>query len=102
MYIGTPAIPLLFRILSLLRSGPVGASFFREVQLMPANVGAPALLGGADVTRLFDQVMECCSSLSNFANFVFTHKDIKAVKGNVSHLSFRRLLCREANQFYSE
>jgi hypothetical protein len=69
---------------------------------MPANVGAPALYGGADYTKILDRVMDSVGSLTNFANFVFAHKDINAVKGRVGSLPFRRAICREANQFNSD
>jgi hypothetical protein len=53
---------------------------------MPANVGAPALYGGADYTKILDCVMDSVGSWTNFANFVFAYKDINAVKGRVSSL----------------
>jgi hypothetical protein len=69
---------------------------------MPANVGAPALHGGADYSKILDRVMDSVGSLTNFVNFVFAHNDINAVKGRVSSLSFRRAICRDANQFESD
>ena len=69
---------------------------------MPANVGAPALHGGADYAKILDRIMDSVGSLTNFANFVFAHKDINAVKCRVSSLPLRRTICRDANQFNSD
>jgi hypothetical protein len=69
---------------------------------MPAYIGAPPLHGGADFHGLLNRVMDSVGSRTNFANFVFAHTDINAVKSRVSSLLLRRAICRDANQFYSE